>query len=276
MVAASNAARAPAHWIPVRIISSFRDYYDSAVGHDDVAVPVYVRETGTVGVRAPGGRGGRYWQDDDDPEAAEAARALDAEVTRLLDVEQDGLFEPVTPVLLGFCGALAWGWRLDGTCRWTAPALLDALEARPMDYHGSRKHFLEELRWHRKAPHGLVASPPRPFDLGHRRPGIVTVFRVLDAPCFLLEPGNWWGTQVTIVRNPPLGPLGFARVLDPYSARQAVETFLSNELARQVDPMDDIGDDDLRDMKGFDGRSFRADPGGPTRKRKKGKRGSSG
>jgi hypothetical protein len=257
----------------VRIISSFRDYYDSATGHDDVAEPVYLRETRRVTLTAPGGRGGeRHWQDlPDDPGVAEAARVLDPEIGELLGSRRYGVLEATTPVLLGFCGALARGWRVDDQTLWAVPALLDAVERRAVALHGSVGRDLKrDLRYEREERGGMMASLPDPFDVSARNPRLTSVFRLLGVPCFLVEPEDWW-TRVTLVRDPPLEPLGFPRVLDPYSARQAVETFCGNELARQVDPMDDIPDEDLRDMKGFDDRSFRADPGGPGRKRKKGR-----
>ena len=257
----------------MRIISAFRDYYDSAAGHDEEATPVYVRETSTVLVRAPGGRGRPPdRQDHHHPAAAEAARGLEDELDRMLDMRRYGLFEQVSTLVVGFCGAVARGWRQDDRCYWTASDVLDAIEANPRGYHGSNKEFRADLRYERRDPSGLLHDPPEPFDLARKDPRMTAVFRALDVPCFLFHQANWSGTAIRIVRNPPLGPLGFVRILDPYSARQAVETYLSNELARQEDPQANIADEDMRDMKGFDDRSFKADPGGPGRKRKRRKK----
>jgi hypothetical protein len=74
-----------------------------------------------------------------------------------------------------------------------------------------------------------------------------------------------------VTRNVRLAPFGFQSTIDPYTAYQEIAMYLAGPLAIQQDPPQDIDDETLASMKGFDDRSFRADsPGKKRRRRAKG------
>jgi len=228
----------------VRIISPFKDYYDSAAGYDHVVVPVYVRESLVTPLQGSLG----YWHGAQshwtcgDEAVLFAMRHIDS---LLVGTQDTGpAVGDATLFAVGFCGMVGVGWRWNSRVYWDA---LELARAAGADEH----HVLAGARIH---------WPPSNSERASHLP----VFRALDTPVFLFEEGPG-----RFVRNPRLSALQFQRIVDPYSARQAVDTYLGNELAKQVDPSSGIGDEDMRDMKGFDDRSFKAAPGGPTRKRKK-------
>ena len=62
--------------------------------------------------------------------------------------------------------------------------------------------------------------------------------------------------------NPPLKDIGFHRIVDAFTAYQEIDMFLGNELAGQNDPLMPVGGDLIvRDSKGFDEWSFKTPPG---------------
>lgn len=230
----------------MRIVSPFTDYYDSAAGYDDERTPVYVRESRVTVLRGFLGRGWwmgpSQWAAEDDDAAEFAMRHLDSTLVAALEVHA---VRDAELLAVGFCGLVVHLWRWNDKV-WRDPlALTRAAGADP-------RHVIEG---------GQATWPPSQAE----REANLAVFRALDVPAFLISSGQ----RFRLTRNPRLSAIGFQRVVDPYSARQAVETYLGNELAKQVDPPQLISDEDLRDMKGFDDRSFKAAPGGPGRKRKK-------
>jgi hypothetical protein len=255
----------------VRIISPFVDYYDSAVGYDDEATPLYLRQTSALRLR---GAGGNYygppkeWQAGrEDQDAEEAMRRLHGELL----ICRRPFIQGVSAFLVGLCGGVAYGWRFRGRAHWSPQALLDAAASDP-ELLEDRRDLRYRLDYERSQ--GIAADPPTsslPDVDPALRAETAAIFRALDTPCFLVEsdPHDGWWRGCTLTRNPILRELAFARIVDPYSARQAVETYLGNELAKQIDPNEGISDEDRRDMKGFGEPSFRAGKGGPGRTRKR-------
>jgi len=85
-----------------------------------------------------------------------------------------------------------------------------------------------------------------------------TLFLKYHIPNFVIRKDLW---DPGTFANPILGELGFATVKDPYTCFQEIYQYLSNELAQQNDPPQDISDEDMAAMKGFDKWSFRTPPG---------------
>jgi hypothetical protein len=102
----------------------------------------------------------------------------------------------------------------------------------------------------------------------------IDVFQELGCPTFLAVAGedprlgypNLLGMR--IIRNPNLGELGFASILDPYTAFQELSMFVGGVLTQQTMPPQVTDDVVLRDKKGFDDRSFKRDSPGKKAKRR--------
>ena len=67
---------------------------------------------------------------------------------------------------------------------------------------------------------------------------------------------------------------GLLNELDPYSAYQEIAMYLAGPLANQQDPPQDIDDETLASMKGFDKLSFRTDSPGKKRRRRAKRKGA--
>lgn len=77
-------------------------------------------------------------------------------------------------------------------------------------------------------------------------------------PCVLVIPKT--NQTVDIIYNPRLKDYEFYRIIDSYSAHQALSMFIGGVLAQKENEIIKIADKDLLKAKGFDERSFRKDP----------------
>jgi hypothetical protein len=241
----------------MRIIGPGRDYYDVGSSWDNAPKPVFERVPWTATLIERKG-----WSvSEGDPRGEVLAPWLARWV--VAGWRRPWWEEFVDPVLVGFCGAVRRVWIYEGrplihphevdrvlsrdrgvaeACRWRGdvPTLHDDPELRP-DVEG---------------PNDLSAPAERTAEL----------FRALDTPIFTVRVT---GRSAALTANASLQALDIQRLLDPWTAWQRLDVYLSNDLAKQVDPPDAIDDTLRRDIHGFDGGSFRRGPGGPSRKRKK-------
>lgn len=82
-----------------------------------------------------------------------------------------------------------------------------------------------------------------------------SLFTEYNCPIFVIDPPR---NQIHI--NCLLKPWEFYKVFDPYTAYQEVSMFVGGVLLSHVNPVPDIPDDTMRDIKGFDKWSFRKEP----------------
>jgi len=87
-------------------------------------------------------------------------------------------------------------------------------------------------------------------------------WELLNTPVFIIRPmaGDWRSKEYSIEGNPELKPLGFIRVLDPYTIWQEIDMFINNQLVHEADPST-VPDKYRWSQYGFDERwSFRTKP----------------
>lgn len=77
-----------------------------------------------------------------------------------------------------------------------------------------------------------------------------------DAPVILVRRRHE-SRSPEIEINPPLEPLGFASIVDPFTAYQELSMYIGNNLAKQEDPNLIRSQEAIRDSHGFDGMSFK-------------------
>ena len=92
------------------------------------------------------------------------------------------------------------------------------------------------------------------------------VFRRAAAPIISAHYFN--ENHIEIEANPRLNAYAFAKVKDPYTARQEIEQYIGNNLAQQRDPEVHVSDEIRAESHGFDKHSFRRDPSKSKKRRK--------
>jgi hypothetical protein len=87
------------------------------------------------------------------------------------------------------------------------------------------------------------------------------LFLNLEAPCFKLSHiSKYSQNNNSITINPILKYDEFQKVKNPMEAYQELSMFMGTLMVSQQDPIPDVSDEDMRDMKGFDKWSFKTHP----------------
>jgi len=94
-----------------------------------------------------------------------------------------------------------------------------------------------------------------------------SVFREVRAPVLCVD-WEQHNTQIRVEVNPVLKHLGFASVVDPYTAHQTLEMFMGTNMVTQMDPEVHVSDEIKAESHGFNKHSFRSDPTRKTKRRK--------
>jgi hypothetical protein len=261
----------------MRIISDFKDYYDSAQGFGIDPAIKYVRKQDSYSFEK------RQWPQDRKPwmprplqeavqplvdslmrfpnELREIDRRYSATVTRF-DVE-------ITVKLVGFCGYFYPMFEIGGKTFHSTEKIETKLPTDFLKEHGLNRKKLAALleqayerrrRLYWRLPpltHGTWRDAVSEFS-GKR---FDDVFVVLGVPVFKLEytpgVGNMSVGVVQCTFNPFLKAERFQRIMGPAEAFQEIAMYVGNQLAHQPDPVSNISDEILRDEKGFNDWSFR-------------------
>jgi hypothetical protein len=224
----------------MRVISKFRDYYDSVQAYGVDPKLVYLRATESERVLMH--------------EAASSRCVTLSPVFREIlglpfSLNRD--WEYVDVLLIGFCGQLYPAFRYHKIVYHTLQKLLS--QASDQD----RKHFevlfnQKTFSWDKALTYASWEEATK--DLRTLR--YDDVFVSLGVPVFCVEL-NPYHRIYEITLNPNLKNLNFQAVKTPVEAYQEIAMFLGNQLAQQKDPVPVIDDDTMRDKKGFDKWSFR-------------------
>lgn len=242
----------------MRIISSFKDYYDSCLAYGADTKLVYVRNTEE-----------RYYNKTD---LGPLSRILDM-VQIMPAIEGD---INLSRGVIVFCGRAYPFWDYEGTSYYSFDKLYKAISnlAAVRGEHNatlSHRNTLSKLNNPVKygaAAYNLSRATAKRFflnvDLNVSDDSLIFV----KAPVFLIEPfsahRNWCG-YITI--NPSLRRYNFASEVDPYTAFQEISMYMGNNLATQMDPNINISDKLKSESKGFDKWSFRTHPDDAKKKR---------
>lgn len=219
----------------MRIISKFKDYYDSARGFGYDPSLVYVRHTETL-------------------EFSEEASTLSSSFNkaRVLLATMPSWHYYFRRVLLCFCG-----------------------QAYPVymfqDYYGKPDKPLYSY-WDIVEFSKTEGLKPPPKKAEYAIPSLDEVswkayidkdfslssapFRELDCPVFSLA-YRGRDSYLELVKNPLLKPYRFASVKPPYQAFQELAVYLGNDMVKQEDPSEKFSDELKRDAHGFDNWSFK-------------------
>lgn len=239
----------------MRIISPFKDYYDSALAYGMDPAVVYRRECSERPV----------------PEAWRNA------IDELLDHHPDGLwdpyFQPQARLALVVVGNKARRIWLSDTptpeelsSNRGKSLALDTAEARDSLRSEAREIFgATYLKEHLADLDRFVSEMAQPVEVP---PSWMVE---LAAPAYMIPWGVKRGDRShRAILNPRLASLGMEKHLDPFTAMQEISMVLGQRLAAEDHAPRTVGDDrDIARAKGFDDQSFRtAAPGNKKENRK--------
>ncbi|HRK33548.1 MAG TPA: hypothetical protein PLJ47_03045 [Candidatus Hydrogenedentes bacterium] len=266
----------------MRIISDFKDYYDSALGFGIDPNVRYMRKREVL--ERTGGC--ETWMAE-----KKALPPLFGPLQTILDLmgslphrlnaninahyqREYSLEIPTMVKVIGFCGLLYPAIEIDGktffyvekVASGLSPDFLKKyrLDAEKLDAILQQKRtksppwkteFLTTLSWTKRCEE--IAG--KRFD---------NIFIEMGAPIFMIErehqnirrDRSHGPTRPDMVRyaiNPFLKPHDFQKVFGPAEAFQELAMYVGNQLARQPDPISTVSDEIMRDQKGFDKWSFR-------------------
>lgn len=83
------------------------------------------------------------------------------------------------------------------------------------------------------------------------------------------QQGVGWDAKISLLTNPILKSRNFYKVFDTFQTYQEIEMYLGGVLGNTEDNTVNISDNDMRDAKGFDNRSFKKPPTKKVKKMKK-------
>lgn len=230
----------------MKIVSKFKDYYDSMRSMDREPEPLYVRETTTHRLTGYQWRGRRHGETPEGRATREAADPLWTEATTPPHPRRATGGRGV----VAFCGRLYPFLTYGGRVAWTIQAFIDAAIATADD-----DDFPDKRGWLERVANGqrLHEFNGRSWDhFMWSRTRVVddAPFRHFDAPVIAM-------TDEDIVVNPRLHAYDFARQVDSYTAWQDISMFLGNNLVRSVMKPEPVSDELKAHAHGFDKQSFR-------------------
>lgn len=229
----------------MRIISKFKDYYDSAHGWYSPE-PVYVRDNVEI------------FYPELDKEVEEKVRRVEV-IHSVMPRSDFG-----NRCVVAFCGkAYPCYCHSDSLTFYStekmenyfkkdldssdymkrnhAEKIINMLHGKARAGYWWRYSNLNHRTWKRFLSEGSLDVP-------------VDAFIAVKSPVFLVKTV---GSSTYLEVNPMLNKLSFASQVDPYTAFQEISMYIGNELVMQMDPNLDRTDDMIRDSKGFNEWSFR-------------------
>jgi hypothetical protein len=240
----------------MRIISKFKDYYDSAHGWYSPE-PVFVRDNQTFLVSGSTPRL---------PELAIETKKAISRVRQIYAAMPQNDF--ASRIVIAFCGK-AYPCYLYEECGDNVFYSVERIEAFHKQVIRNRRSYFETLaaekiigslnkdrntwKWHRWGALLTYHSWKR-FLLNNNMNIPTSAFLAVKSPIFLIKSV---GHSEHIEINPRLNKLAFASQVDPYTAFQEISMYVGNKLVTQMDPNINRSDDMIRDSKGFSKWSFR-------------------
>ena len=235
----------------MRIISKFHDYYDTALGYGADPNVLYLRNEEEIDIKVPDKPWNRYWD----------WRFLRGEVEH---------------VIIGFCGKLYPAFVMTYVPD-DAPSpefTVTTIAYTPLEYETYVKTRVPKQNrvWafeRYNSPKDKKRVMDRFFagtDYGH----LLDVFRDKRVPAFVyfLKSGKFTPHLTNCVLNPCLKDLEFYRIFDSFRAFQEISMYISGVLGVGEPKTVEISNDDMRDKKGFDDKSFKQTSPGKKRKRR--------
>ena len=233
----------------VKIVSPFKDYYDSMRAMDREPDPLYLRDTRTLDVE----RGWWARRPHQNPAMHDRRNAVDPLWTTTT-IPQHPQLAGTGRGVVGFCGRLYPFLTSGRVVCWTLPHFIAAVTAAADDaedrrVRDERRQWLDRYERNDRL-HEFSARAWDHFMASRTRVVDDAPFRFFDAPVLVV-------TDEHVVVNPQLRFYNFATQVDVYTAWQDLSTFLGNNLVKNVDVPRPVSDRLKAEAHGFDQQSFR-------------------
>ena len=225
----------------MKVISKFKDYYDS-VSHQYLDKEIlYLRETRIMEISR---------------KTADTLPAVhyDGYVRyENLRLQRDFL---VNASIIGFCGKLYpfVSVKVMSTEQTHYLYDIESFQQFAKEYGMKLKEERGRWRW-RSYDFCYMSDYVRFFNNIEKYENLSKFFVDYQVPCFKYSMVS--GRTYKLTLNPPLKPYGFMKVKDPFSAHQELYQFVSGYLNQPTQPMVQISDKDKIHKHGFDKWSFR-------------------
>lgn len=229
----------------MRIISKFKDYYDSASAYGIDKECVYVRKTEDIPYKKY--RIQEHWS--------------------YCHTRNKNYEYPNTPFVIGFAGQIITGiciykrrnvasFAKEIKFFYSAQDVTDYMQGEGFDISG-RKYF-----WSRSG-HNYSITIHKELEafFAFDRNSMKHLFRDHHCPVWMIKPMHDGRVENTLILNPCLRVWEFAKVKDPVTAFQEVHQYLSGVLGNKENEMVKISDKHKAQARGFDKWSFKNLPG---------------
>ena len=248
----------------MKIVSPFREYYDSVQAHVQDERPVYVRRTQEFDCRGDNASIRRLkeivWPIQ--------SRIIEAPNFKFTD-RQAKLFSGLgKPAGIAFCGRFYPAYIVNQQHCYNYQRVIEEYQrredAKQAQEAAEGRHYRNNAKEEIKLLEEAIYKPRRPTDNYPALTKASWVAYQADGP-FLLPPDMFralntpviYVDEYKIVLNPNLRHLNFAAVVDPYQAYQQIDFFLGNELATVGDVPAPMTDELKVHSHGFNEWSFR-------------------
>lgn len=249
----------------MKIVSKFKDYYDSGMKYGIDKECLYIREQQDIDVSLFKTIDYLSWERDN--------RRKKNGLIMFDDFSYDDI--SMRPFLIGFCGNLYHGIKLSYSEQ-VSPYLDKTISFYFYEYESIKKFYDKRFKDLSKTDlFGVKKTKQRFARSGKDYYGCENridwffksnasefsdVFVKYKVPIFVVEQEGIRSEKNILTLNPILHKYGFERIKNPRQTFQEIYMYISGVLGTPSRPMIQISDKDMRDKKGFDEWSFKTRP----------------
>jgi len=207
----------------MKVISKFHDYYDPVLRmFQEEQTPLYLRKEEIV------------------PDWKYIRQEFDYRLSRIGYNNSIG-----AAITIGYCGKIYPAYEVSTGNYSEYEYIYDPIKLEEIaeENNASRKWFSEK-------------AYKEIFEIHKLDKQYLEIFEKYQTPCFMIR------NNKTLTLNPSLKKLNFGKVIDPYTAVQELDIYLSSGIVKggTTEPLS-MSDEVLRNAKGFNDKSFKSDPG---------------
>jgi len=249
----------------VRIISKFRDYYDSALCYGADPNLLYIRTQEEL-------QRDTYIKDEKKQLPGNMDEILLPVFNMLHNMPSEiSIYSkrfkrdfqiPIISKIIGFCGVFYPAMTIEDTTYYDTKGIVSSLPSESLEYIYTKREQIEEALSEKQKYSFCYSRTKLTYEYWKKVTEEITtnrydsVFLGLGVPVFKVE-HYYKARMIQITLNPCLKNEDFPKIKIPTDCFQEISMYLGNQLASQKDPNIGISDKDMIAEKGFDDWSFR-------------------